>query len=200
MNRPAFYSGSGCSSSFTAVFLFKGVTIINPNHSVVCTFFGKYAGTVKENGLQFVNPLYSKQSISLRYNNFESSRLKVNDKMGNPIEIAAIIVWQVKNTYRAAFEVIDYQQYVKLQSESAVRHLATTCPYDEMEDTSAEITLRNGGEKVTAMLEQELDARLMQPALSSLKRASVTSLIRQKLQALCCSGNRLQPLWLHGTK
>lgn len=144
-----------------AVFLFKGVTIINPNQSVVCTFFGKYAGTVKENGLLFVNPLYRKTGISLRYNNFESSRLKVNDKMGNPIEIATIIVWQVQNTYRAAFEVTDYQQYVKLQSESAVRHLATTCPYDEMEDRSAEVTLRNGGDKVNAMLEEELNARLL---------------------------------------
>lgn len=142
------------------IFLLKGLTVINPNQSNVCTFFGKYIGTIKENGLLFVNPLYSKAKISLRANNFESTKLKVNDKMGNPIEIAAVIVWQVRDTYRASFEVTNYDQYVKIQSEAAVRHLATTCPYDEMEDAEAVVTLRNGGEKVNAMLEEELNARL----------------------------------------
>jgi len=144
----------------TGVFLFKGITIVNPNQSVVCTFFGKYVGTVKDNGLLFVNPLYRKQRVSLRANNFESSKLKVNDKMGNPIEIAAVIVWQVKDTYKAVFEVTNYDQYVKIQSESAVRHLATTCPYDQLEDEHAGITLRDGGDKVTALLESELNERL----------------------------------------
>jgi regulator of protease activity HflC (stomatin/prohibitin superfamily) len=153
-----FWLGIFCI--LAAVFLFKGLVIINPNQSSVCTFFGKYVGTIKENGLLFVNPLYSKQRISLRANNFESTRLKVNDKMGNPIEIAAVIVWQVDNTYRAAFEVTNYDQYVKTQSEAAVRHLATTCPYDEMEDAGAEITLRNGGDKVNELLEKELNERL----------------------------------------
>ena len=144
----------------TGVFLFKGITIVNPNQSVVCTFFGKYVGTVKDNGLLFVNPLYRKQRVSLRANNFESSKLKVNDKMGNPIEIAAVIVWQVKDTYKAIFDVSNYDQYVKIQSESAVRHLATTCPYDQLEDEHAGITLRDGGDKVTALLESELNERL----------------------------------------
>lgn len=144
----------------TAVFLFKGLTVINPNQANVCTFFGKYIGSIKANGLLFVNPFYRKQRISLRSNNFESTKLKVNDKMGNPVEIAAVIVWQVNDTYKATFEVTDYAQYVKIQSESALRHLATTCPYDEMEDSNAEVTLRNGGEKVIAMLEQELNERL----------------------------------------
>jgi len=143
-----------------AVFLFKGLTIVNPNQSVVCTFFGKYVGTVKANGLLFVNPLYRKQRLSLRANNFESTKLKVNDKMGNPIEIAAVVVWQVKDTYKATFEVTSYDQYVKIQSESAVRHLASTCPYDQLEDEHAGITLRDGGEKVTALLESELNERL----------------------------------------
>ena len=144
----------------TGVFLFKGLTVINPNQANVCTFFGKYVGSIKANGLLFVNPFYKKQRISQRSNNFESTKLKVNDKMGNPVEIAAVIVWQVSDTYKATFEVTDYAQYVKIQSESALRHLATTCPYDEMEDSSAEVTLRNGGEKVIAMLEQELNERL----------------------------------------
>jgi regulator of protease activity HflC (stomatin/prohibitin superfamily) len=143
-----------------AIFLFKGVTIVNPNQAVVCTFFGKYSGTIKDNGLLFVNPLYNKQRISLRANNFESSKLKVNDKMGNPIEIAAVIVWQVQDTYRATFDVTSYDQYVKIQSESAIRHLASTCPYDHMEDEHADITLRDGGQQVTALLESELKERL----------------------------------------
>lgn len=143
-----------------AVFLLKGLTVINPNQTVVCTFFGNYVGTARENGLLFVNPLYKKTRVSLRVNNFESNKLKVNDKMGNPIEIAAVIVWQVSDTYKATFEVSNYNEYVKIQSESAIRHLATTCPYDQMEDVNAEITLRDGGEKVTALMEAELNERL----------------------------------------
>ena len=153
-----FWIGMGLFA--VSVFFMKGVTVINPNQAIICTFFGKYVGTIKDNGLLFVNPFYKRQRISLRKNNFESARLKVNDKMGNPVEIAAVIVWQVNDTYRAAFDVTDYFQYVKIQSESAIRHLATTCPYDEMEDSNAEVTLRNGGEKVIAMLEQELSERL----------------------------------------
>ena len=142
------------------IFLAKGIMIINPNHSRVLTFFGKYVGSVKQNGLQWVNPLYRTQNISLRSNNLNGQTLKVNDKMGNPIEIAAVIVWQVKDTYKAAFEVEGYNQYVQIQSEAAVRHLATSCPYDRMEDENADITLRDGGEKVNELLEQELNERL----------------------------------------
>lgn len=142
-----------------SVFLLKGLTIINPNQSNVCTFFGKYVGTIKDNGLRFVNPFYKKQRISLRLNNLESSKLKVNDKLGNPIEIAAVIVWQVSDTYKAAFEVTDYEQYIKIQSEAAIRHLAVSYPYDNMEDEHATLTLREGGEKVTEMLTKELNDR-----------------------------------------
>ncbi|HYC39143.1 MAG TPA: SPFH domain-containing protein [Chitinophagaceae bacterium] len=158
-----------------SIFFLKGLTIIAPNQSNVCTFFGKYVGSVKLNGLLFVNPFYGKHKISLRKNNFESARLKVNDKMGNPIEIAAVIVWQVSDTYRAVFEVTDYAQYVRTQSESAIRHLATTCPYDQMEDSTAEITLRNGGEKVIALLEQELGERLFAAGISVIE-ARITHL------------------------
>lgn len=157
------------------IFLLKGLTIISPNQSSVCTFFGKYVGSVKDNGLLFANPFFKRLKISLRSNNFESVRLKVNDKMGNPIEIAAVIVWQVSNTYKAAFEVTDFEQYVKIQSESAVRHLATTCPYDEMEDAGADITLRNGGDKVTALLETELNERLSAAGLI-IKEARISHL------------------------
>lgn len=98
--------------------------------------------------------------ISLRSENLESSKLKVNDKLGNPIEIAAVIVWKVANTYKAAFDVEDYVQYVRVQSEAAIRHLATSFPYDQFEDAQADITLRGGGEKVNELLEQELTDRL----------------------------------------
>jgi len=147
-------------SLLTGVFLALGIIVISPNHSRVLTFFGKYVGTAKDNGLLFVNPLYKKQKISMRSENLESAKLKVNDKMGNPIEIAAVIVWQVKDTYKAAFEVADYNHYVKVQSEAAIRHLATSCPYDHMEDEHASITLRDGGDQVNALLEQELSNRL----------------------------------------
>lgn len=157
------------------IFLLGGLTIINPNQARVCTFFGKYAGTIKNNGLLFVNPFFRKQKVSLRANNFESAKLKVNDKMGNPVEIAAVIVWQVDNGYKALFEVTDYTQYVKMQSESAIRHLATSCPYDEMEDSKAEVTLRNGGEKVIEMLEQELSERLSAAGII-IKEARITHL------------------------
>jgi regulator of protease activity HflC (stomatin/prohibitin superfamily) len=142
------------------IFFIRGITIVNPNQSVVCTFFGKYVGTIKDNGLLFVNPFFARQRISLRANNFESSKLKVNDKLGNPIEIAAVIVWLVSDTYKASFDVSNYEQYVKIQSESAVRHLASTCPYDQLEDEHAGITLRDGGDNVNQLLETELNARL----------------------------------------
>ena len=143
-----------------SIFLSLGIIVISPNHSRVLTFFGKYVGTAKENGLLFVNPLYKKQKISMRSENLESAKLKVNDKMGNPIEIAAVIVWQVQDTYKAAFEVADYNHFVKVQSEAAIRHLATSCPYDHMEDEHAAITLRDGGEQVNTLLEKELTERL----------------------------------------
>ncbi len=157
------------------IFLFKGVMVVNPNHSRVCVFFGKYIGTVKENGLLWVNPFFVTNKISLRAQNLESSKLKVNDKMGNPIEIAAVIVWQVNDTYKAAFEVADYDHYVKIQSEAAIRHLATSCPYDHMEDENAVITLRDGGEQVNELLEKELNERLA-PAGIIVKEARISHL------------------------
>lgn len=158
-----------------AVFLLKGIMVVNPNHSMVCTFFGKYVGTVKANGLLWVNPFFSRYKITLRSQNLNGQQLKVNDKMGNPIEIAAVIVWKVSDTYKAAFEVMDFQQYVGIQSEAAVRHLASSYPYDQMEDQHADITLRDGGEKVNEMLEQELNERLA-PAGILIQEARISHL------------------------
>ncbi|UTX49298.1 SPFH domain-containing protein [Chryseobacterium sp. MA9] len=144
----------------TSCFFLKGLMIIQPNHSRVLNFFGKYVGSVKENGLFFINPLYSSQKMSLRSENLQGQTLKVNDKMGNPIEIAVVIVWKVGDTYKAAFDVERYSDFVKMQSEAAVRHLAMSFPYDNLEDDHAPITLREGGDKINSILEQELTDRL----------------------------------------
>jgi hypothetical protein len=158
-----------------SIFLMKGLMIIQPNHSRVLNFFGKYAGTIKENGWFFVNPFYTTYNISLRSQNLESAKLKVNDKMGNPIEIAAVIVWQVGETYKAAYDVVNYKEYVVRQSEAAVRHLANSFPYDNLEDPIADITLRGGGDKVNAILEKELLERLT-PAGIIIKEARISHL------------------------
>lgn len=153
------------------IFLVKGIIIVNPNQSRVLTFFGKYIGTVKENGLMWVNPLYKTTALSLRARNHNGQQLKVNDKMGNPIEIAAVIVWRVSETYKASFEVDNYMQYVNVQSEAAVRHLAVSYSYDRMEDeeNAGDITLRDGGDKVNEMLEQELNERLRPAGITVLE-------------------------------
>lgn len=144
----------------TALFIFKGILIVHPNHSRVLNFFGKYVGTIKDNGLFFVNPLYTAAKMSLRSENLQGQTLKVNDKMGNPIEIGAVIVWKIGDTYKAAYDVERIYDYVRAQSEAAVRHLAVSFAYDDLEDDTAEITLRNGGEEVNHILEKELTDRL----------------------------------------
>lgn len=141
-------------------FFMKGLMIIQPNHARVLNFFGKYVGSVKDNGLFFINPLFTSQKMSLRSENLQGQTLKVNDKMGNPIEIGVVMVWKVGDTYKAAFDVEVYSDFVKMQSEAAVRHLAMSFPYDNLEDDHAPITLREGGEKINAILEEELTERL----------------------------------------
>ncbi|WAC39383.1 SPFH domain-containing protein [Pedobacter sp. SL55] len=153
----------GWASAILIVDLFlvlPGLIIVNPNESKVLILFGKYVGTVKADGFFWVNPLASKKKLSLRARNLNGQQLKVNDKMGNPIEIAAVIVWQVKETAKASFTVEDYLQYVNIQSEAAVRHLANSFAYDDFEDENAQITLKDGADKVNSLLEQELNDRL----------------------------------------
>ncbi len=139
--------------------LLPGFFIINPNTSRVMIFFGDYRGTIKENGFYWVNPFFVKRKVSLRAHNFDSERVKVNDKLGNPIMISVILVWQVKETYKAAFEVNDYGHFVRVQSDAAVRKLAGSYAYDNFEDES-EITLRSGLNEVNHALEEELTERL----------------------------------------
>ena len=143
-----------------AIFIFNGLMIINPNESRVLTFFGKYVGTVKENGFLWVNPFFRKRKISLRARNFDSERVKVNDKRGNPILISVILVWKVDETYKAAFDVDDYESFVRVQTDAAVRELAGSYSYDNFDDEQAETTLRSNVGEVNEALEKELDERL----------------------------------------
>jgi regulator of protease activity HflC (stomatin/prohibitin superfamily) len=137
-----------------------GFFIVNPNDSKVLVLFGKYVGTVRENGFYWANPFYTKKKITLRVRNIEGDKIKVNDKEGNPIIIGTVIVWQVTDSAKASFEVDNYEHYVKLQSDAAVRHLAGTYSYDHFNDEQQDITLRAGGDQINAELVTELEERL----------------------------------------
>jgi regulator of protease activity HflC (stomatin/prohibitin superfamily) len=141
-----------------AVIVSKGVFVLNPNEGKVLQLFGAYRGTARTPGLRWANPFLSKRRISLRVRNFESGRLKVNDTDGNPIEIAAVIVWKVVDTAEAVFEVDDYENYVKVQSEAAVRNLATRYPYDAHEPD--QVSLRGSTAEVAKDLKHEIQERL----------------------------------------
>jgi len=142
------------------LFLLLGLIIVNPNQSRVLTLFGKYTGTIKENGFHWVNPFFRKYKVSLRAQNFDSERLKVNDKRGNPILISVILVWRVQETYRAAFEVGDYESFVRVQTDAAVRQLAGLYSYDNFDDDQEEVTLRSDVGEVNDALEKEVRERL----------------------------------------
>jgi regulator of protease activity HflC (stomatin/prohibitin superfamily) len=141
-----------------AILILTGLFVVNPNEGKVLQFFGSYVGTVKHAGLRWANPLYTKKRISQRVRNFESSRLKVNDNEGNPIEIASVVVWRVVDTAEAVFEVDDYNNYVKVQTESALRNLATSYTYDSHDD--AQISLRGHTTTVADHLKKEIQERL----------------------------------------
>lgn len=140
--------------------ILPGFFIVNPNGSKVLVLFGAYKGTVKDNGFFWANPFYTKQRISLRARNFDSERVKVNDKIGNPILINVILVWKVNNTYKAAFEVDHYEEFVRVQTDAAVRKLAGSYPYDNFDDEHANLTLRSGMDEVNEALENEITERL----------------------------------------
>ncbi len=142
------------------IFLSVGFQIVNPNESAVLVLFGAYKGSIKDNGFYWVNPFFSRRKISLRARNFDSEPLKVNDKIGNPIMIGVVLVWRVCDTFKAAFQVEDYEHFVNIQTEAAIRKLAGIYPYDNFEDHEAVVTLRGGGEEVNDQLEKELDERL----------------------------------------
>lgn len=137
-----------------------GFTVVDPNQSCVLVLFGAYKGTIKTNGFYWVNPFFAKKKISLRARNFDSETIKVNDKLGNPIMIGLVLVWKVEDTYKAAFGVDEYEHFVLVQSEAALRKLAGLYPYDNIEDETAKVTLRDGTEEVNNELEREIVERL----------------------------------------
>lgn len=142
------------------VFTLMGFFIISPNNSKVILLFGAYKGSIKENGFFWANPFFQKTSISLKARNFESERIKVNDKLGNPILISSILVWKVDDTYKALFDVDNYEQFVKVQTDAAVRKLAGSFLYDQFEDEGASVTLSSNFEDVSKCLEEEICERL----------------------------------------
>ena len=155
------------------IFLLAGLFMVNPNEARVLQLFGRYVGTVGDQGLRWANPLYSKRRISIRVRNFETDRSKVNDAEGNPIEIAAVVVWRVVDTAEATFEVDDYVNFMRVQSESAVRNLATQYPYDTRDD--AETSLRGNAEEIAERLQTEIQGRLHKAGLEVLE-ARITHL------------------------
>ncbi len=145
---------------------FGGLTVVNPNEAKVVTLFGVYKGSIKQAGFRWVNPLTTRRKLSLRVRNFESGRIKVNDRDGNPIEIAAVVVWRIVETFEAAFNVDDYENFLHVQSESAVRILATTYPYDAHEE---EHSLRRSVSEVAERLRQEIQDRLAKAGIEILE-------------------------------
>src|SRR5882757_1809552 len=143
------------------VFLGKGLLVISPNSATILLLFGAYEASIKKSGLFWVNPFYKRTTISLRARNFQSEKEKVNDKMGNPIMISVILVWKVSDTYKSSFEVDNYKNFIEIQTDSAVRKLAATYPYDHFEDERAAITLSTDFDEVNQTLEREITERLV---------------------------------------
>ena len=147
--------------SVVLIFLARGLLVISPNSSKLLLLFGAYKGSVRRSGLFWVNPFYQRMTLSLRARNFESEKVKVNDKLGNPIMISVILVWKVKDTYKTYFEVDDYTNFIKIQTDSAVRQLAASYPYDHFEDERAAVTLSTDFNEVNSTLEREISERLV---------------------------------------
>ena len=154
-------------------FLLFGFFVVNPNEGRVVQLFGRYVGTAKDHGLRWANPFYTKRRVSLRVRNFETERSKVNDTEGNPIEMAAVVVWKVVDTAEATFEVDDYVNYVHVQSESAVRNLATQYPYDTQEE--GRLSLRGDTDEIAGKLQTEIQGRLHKAGVEVLE-ARITHL------------------------
>lgn len=175
-----------------------GFYMVQPNQGKVLQLFGRYAGTDRNEGLRWANPFYSKKSVSLRVRNFESGRLKVNDANGNPIEIGAVVVWRVVDTAEAVFEVDNYESYVTIQSEAALRNLATSYAYEEHGDENKGLTLRSNANEIALKLKGEVHARLqkagvevMEARLSHLAySAEIAQAMLQRQQASAVLGAR----------
>lgn len=182
-----------------ATTMFAGYYMVEPNQAAVLTLFGKYVGTVREQGLRFSNPFYATRKVSLRVRNFESGRLKVNELNGSPIEIASVIVWRVVDSAEATFNVDDYESFVQIQSEAALRSMATRYPYDQHSD--GEISLRSHAQEISEHLKEQLDERLttagvdvIEARISHLAYASEIAqamLQRQQAEAVVAARRRI---------
>ena len=157
-SAPAPYIIGGVALILTGIVLLSGNFVVGPNEARVLTFFGRYTGTVRDPGLRWANPFTSKREVSLRARNFETAKIKVNDIEGNPIEIAAVVVWRVLDTAQAVFDVENFTQYVHMQAEAAVRNLAMHHPYDSHDDDA--VSLRGHSDRVAAQLVQEINERV----------------------------------------
>jgi regulator of protease activity HflC (stomatin/prohibitin superfamily) len=182
---------AGALLLFISTICIPGFFIVEPNKAMVLLLFGAYKGTVKAFGFYWVNPFMTKKKISLRVRNFENKPLKVNDKIGNPVMVGTIVVWQVEDTFKATFDVEDYENFVHLQTDAAVRKMAGLYPYDDFEAEEAEITLRSGVEEINHSLEAEIIERLnhagikvIEARISHLAYASeIASAMLQRQQA-----------------
>ena len=157
----------GVVGIFGSILTFCGLVLVNPNQSRVIVLFGKYIGTLRQDGFFWVNPFSTRRVVSLRAHNFNSDKLKVNDLRGNPIEIGAVVVWRVRDTAQAAFDVEDFESYVQVQTESALRHMASLHPYDSPHDS--EVFLRGSSDSVNAELQNELTTRLQRAGIEVLE-------------------------------
>ena len=166
----------------------SGLYKVEPNQSAVLSLFGKYVGTVRTSGLRFNNPFYTKKKISLRVRNFESGKLKVNELDGSPIEIAAIVVWEVNDSAEAVFNVDDYESFVQIQSEAAIRAMATSYPYVSI--MRKPLACAHTRRLFQTACATKFKTVWPKPASMSSRRGFLISLIRQKLLARCCSANR----------
>jgi len=197
--RDPVVTGSVAVVLFLDLLCLRGLFIVNPNQGKVLQLFGQYVGTVRRPGLKWANPLYFRRTISLRMRNFESGKLKVNDHDGNPIEIGCIVVWRVRDTAEAFFEVDDYVQYVHVQSEAALRNLATQHPYDAHQDT--QLSLRANTVEIARQLQIEIQDRLskagvdvIEARISHLAYASeiaATMLRRQQASAIVAARTKI---------
>ena len=181
---------------------FVGLTVVNPNEASVVTLFGVYKGTINRSGFWWVNPLTTRRKLSLRVRNFESTKLKVNERDGNPIEIATVVVWRIVETFEAVFNVDDYENFVHVQSEAAVRNLATTYPYDSHEDTKVSLRLSAGGE-VADRMRHEVQERLSKAGIevieARISHLACKAAMVSNLLVVLCSEKGVEPVVNAGT-
>ncbi len=181
------------------IVMMVGLFMVNPNESKVLQLFGRYVGTVSDSGLRWANPFYGKKAVSLRVRNFESGQLKVNDSAGNPIEIATVVVWKVVDTAEAIFEVDDYESFVHIQTEAALRNLATAYPYESHNDEK--ITLRSNPQEIATLLQKEVQDRLTKAGveviearishLAYAQEIAASMLKRQQAQAIVAARTQI---------